>query len=194
MRKVFDIILGSIGFGFFLLKSLSTFFLEKYQYTKYNRKISKIGRGVKFRGLSTLTGLENIEIEDNVHINANAYIRGEGGLFIGANTHIAKNLVIYTHNHNYKGSALPYDHTRLHKKVIIEKNVWIGINVTILPGTHIKEGAIIGAGSVVHGTVPPLAIYGASPGKVIKYRDAEHYNDLESKKAYGGASGNLFQN
>lgn len=191
MRKIFDFIFSGIGLIFFLLKRTSDFFLNKYYCNKYHRRISKIGRNVKFRGISIITGLEKVEIEDNVHINEGAYIRGEGGLFIGANTHIAKNLVIYTHNHNYKGAALPYDHTRLFKGVTIEKNVWIGINVTILPGTHIKEGAIIGAGSVVSGTVPPLAIYGASLGKVIKYRNTEHYNDLEARKAYGGASGKV---
>lgn len=194
MKGIFDTILAALGFGILLLKRFFDFLLKKYYLNKYRRRLSRIGKGVNFRGFSTITGLEKIEIEDNVQINENAYIRGEGGLFIGANTHIAKNLVIYTHNHNYQGSALPYDHSKIYKKVIIEKNVWIGINVTILPGTHIQEGAIIGAGAVVTGTVPALAIYGASVGKVLKYRDQDHYKDLESKKAYGGASGNILQN
>ena len=189
MKRIIDILFSAIGFVFFMYESVKEFFLNRYFQHKYYRKIPLIGKGVKFRGLSILTGLSKIEIEDNVHINENAYIRGEGGLFIGANTHIAKNLVIYTHNHNYQGELLPYDHTRIYKGVRIEKNVWIGINVTILPGTHIKEGAIIGAGAVVSGEVPSLAIYGASLGQIIKYRDLDHYNQLEDTKAYGGASG-----
>ena len=41
----------------------------------------------------------------------------------------------------------------------------IGSNVTILPGTTIGEGAIIQAGAVVHGEIPPCAIVGGNPAK-----------------------------
>ena len=72
-------------------------------------------------------------IENNVHIGENAFIRAEGGLFIGENTHVSRNLMLYTVNHNYKGKNVPYDETVIKKPVHIEKNVWIGMNVNILP-------------------------------------------------------------
>lgn len=53
-------------------------------------------------------------------------------------------------------------------KVIIGKNAWICINVTILPGVKIGEGATVAAGSLVNKDVPPLTLYGGVPAKFIK--------------------------
>lgn len=54
--------------------------------------------------------------------------------------------------------------------VIIENDVWIGTGVSILSGITIGNGSIIAAGSHVIKDVPPYAIIGGNPGKVIKYR------------------------
>lgn len=54
--------------------------------------------------------------------------------------------------------------------VIIGNDVWIGANVCILPGVKIGDGAIVAAGAVVAKDVPPYAIVGGVPAKVIKYR------------------------
>lgn len=56
------------------------------------------------------------------------------------------------------------------KKVTIGNDVWIGTNVTILPGVNIENGAIIAAGAVVNKDVPAYSIVGGVPAKVIKYR------------------------
>ena len=54
--------------------------------------------------------------------------------------------------------------------VIIDDDVWIGRNAIILPGLHIHEGAIIGAGSVVTRDVQPYDIVVGNPAKVIRNR------------------------
>lgn len=53
---------------------------------------------------------------------------------------------------------------------IIGNDVWIGANAIILQGVTIGDGAIIAAGAVVTKDVPPYAIVGGVPAKVIKYR------------------------
>lgn len=65
--------------------------------------------------------------------------------------------------------------------IIIEDEVWIGVNAMILSGVTIKKGAIIAAGSVVTKDVPPYAVYGGNPARIIKYRfSAEIINMLMS--------------
>jgi len=180
----------NIGKILFFLHYKKKQYINLYLQEKYYKKTKSIGKCVYFNGVSYIGSIENIEIGNNVHLGDNAYISAKGGLYIGDNTHISRNLVLYTDSHNYEGNYLPYDNTLRLKKVIIEKNVWIGMNVTILPGTHIKEGAIIGAGAVVVGIVDRYSIYGASIGKTIKLRDKEHYERLNVEKQYGARNGN----
>lgn len=73
------------------------------------------------------------------------------------------------------------------RDIIIDDDVWIGINAIILGGVHIGTGSVIGAGSVVTKDVPPYAIVGGNPAKVIRYRFTEeeiktHTEILERKK------------
>jgi maltose O-acetyltransferase len=145
--------------------------------------------GFRINGRAVITGTSQIVLHENVHIGTNAHIRGEGGVEIGANTHISRNLVLYSTNHNYNGFCLPYDDSVHHKSVMIGRNVWIGMNVGIAPGTMIGDGAIIGMSCTVFGTIPPLAIVGSSPWQVIGYRDAKHYDRLEAEACYGGVGG-----
>lgn len=53
---------------------------------------------------------------------------------------------------------------------VIENDVWIGQNATILPGVHIGDGAIIGANSVVASDVAPYTIVAGDPAKLIRKR------------------------
>lgn len=54
--------------------------------------------------------------------------------------------------------------------IIVDDDVWIGYRSIILSGVHIGQGAVIAAGSVVTKDVPPYAIVGGTPAKVIKFR------------------------
>ena len=54
--------------------------------------------------------------------------------------------------------------------IVLEDDVWIGYGCTILSGVTIGQGAIVAAGSVVTKDVPPYAVVGGVPAKVIKYR------------------------
>ena len=56
------------------------------------------------------------------------------------------------------------------KDVIIEEDVGIGANVTLLNGAVVGRGAIIGSGSVIRNHVPPYAIMAGNPAKVIGFR------------------------
>lgn len=56
-------------------------------------------------------------------------------------------------------------------KLIVGNDVYTGFNVTIMPNvTNIGDGAVIAFGSVVVEDVPPYAVIGGNPAKLIKYR------------------------
>lgn len=117
---------------------------------------------------------------NNVNFNG-MHISGCGKVYIGNNFHSGRECLVISQNHNYDyGKAIPYDDTYIAKDVSIGNNVWLGDRVIILGGSNIGEGAIIQAGSVVTGNIPPLAIAGGHPAKVFKYRDKKHYESLKS--------------
>lgn len=53
---------------------------------------------------------------------------------------------------------------------VVGNDVWIGQNVTVLPGVHIGDGAIIGANSLVSKDIPPYCIVGGNPCREIRPR------------------------
>lgn len=63
-------------------------------------------------------------------------------------------------------------------------DVWVGTNVTIMPGCNIiGNGAIIGGVSVVTHDVPPYAIVAGNPAKILRYRfDEDIIKKLEESK------------
>ncbi len=63
-----------------------------------------------------------------------------------------------------------FEHKSLDERVIIGNDVWIGSHVLIKGGVHIGNGACVAAGAVVVKDVPPYAIVGGVPAKVIRYR------------------------
>jgi len=69
--------------------------------------------------------------------------------------------------------------------IVISDDVWIGAGAIILSGVNIGRGAIVAAGSVVNKNVPPYAIVGGIPAKVIKYRWDEKTIELHEKLCKG---------
>lgn len=53
---------------------------------------------------------------------------------------------------------------------VVGNDVWIGQNVTVMPGIHIGDGSIIAANSVVTKDIPPYSIAGGNPCKLIRKR------------------------
>lgn len=71
----------------------------------------------------------------------------------------------------YKSRLLgEYVDTQTKGDITVEDDVWLGYGATILSGVHIGQGAIVAAGAVVTKDVPPYAVVGGVPAKVMKYR------------------------
>lgn len=70
----------------------------------------------------------------------------------------------------YEDSFPPEQPLNSKGDMIIGSDVWIGIETLLMPGIKIGDGAVIGAGSVVVKDVPPYAVVGGNPARVLKYR------------------------
>jgi len=120
---------------------------------------------------------KNIFIYDNVGIGPNCFISATNAKFIvKGNCAIAEGLTVHTGNHASIIGKFITDINELNKpkgydqEVIIEKDVWIGCNVTILAGVHVGRGSVIAAGAVVTSDVLPYSIIGGVPAKFIKIK------------------------
>ena len=137
--------------------------------------------------------IENIYIYDNVGIGPNACLSTPNAkIIIKGNCAIAEHLTIHTGNHARIVGKFVTDITEANKPrgydkdVIIEKDVWIGANVIILPGCEkIGDGACIGAGSIVTKNVPPYTICAGNPCTEIRKRFNEQTISLLSTKSCG---------
>ncbi len=108
---------------------------------------------------------KNIHFGKRVFVNSGCRFQDQGGIYIGDDVLVGHNCVIATLNH-----ALDPDRRAdmLPAPVKIGNKVWIGANVTILPGVSIGEGAVLAAGAVVNKDVPARTIVAGVPARVIK--------------------------
>ena len=126
--------------------------------------------------------LTKFSIHPTSHLKSDTYVECSGGVTIGRYFHPGRGLTIFSTNHDYDGGdKIPYGETDLLKPVVICDFVWCGANVSIVPGVTVGEGAIIAAGSIVTKDVPPHAVVGGNPAKVIKYRNAQHFEKLKQE-------------
>lgn len=116
----------------------------------------------------------NIKVGKNVFINQNCTFMDRGGITIEDDVLIAPRVNLITTNH----SISPQNRRDVESRPIhIEKNVWIGANVTITPGVTIGENSIIAAGAVVTHDIPKNVIAAGVPAQVIKEIGKEDKND-----------------
>lgn len=67
---------------------------------------------------------------------------------------------------------------------VIGNDVWIGQNVTVMPGVHIGDGAIIGTNATVASDIPPYAVAVGNPARVIRRRFDDETIELLERLAW----------
>lgn len=97
---------------------------------------------------------------------------------IGLGNHPVRNFVSTSPKLFLKGYFSEKEQYDQFAKVEIGNDVWIGSNVTIVNGVSIGDGAVIAANSVVTKDVPPYAIYGGVPAKLIRFRFEEEQRNF----------------
>lgn len=110
---------------------------------------------------------KNTEVGDNFFANFNTVILDVAKVTIGKNVMFAPNVSIYTAGHpvhpDSRNSGYEYG-----IPITIGDNVWMGGNSVVLPGVHIGNNVVIGAGSVVTKDIPDNVIAAGNPCRVIR--------------------------
>lgn len=112
-------------------------------------------------------GGKGLTIDKDTFINHECFFDLSAPITIGNNCNIGMRCCFITGTHQIGGQHRRAD-SNITKPINIGNGVWIGANVTILPGCVIGDGVIIAAGSIVVKSCEPNSIYAGIPAKKIK--------------------------
>jgi acetyltransferase-like isoleucine patch superfamily enzyme len=129
-----------------------------------------------------------ITIGKNCFIGEFNVIRGQGGVKIGDDVYTGPMVQIVAVNHVFSDPDRPIREQGITAQgIVIEDDVWIGANVTVVDGVTIGRGSIIGAGAVVTSDIPPYSIAIGTPAKPVKDRRQVEGHQREETGVFFGA-------
>jgi acetyltransferase-like isoleucine patch superfamily enzyme len=149
-------------------------FLHKKAWRKKNRhnetiadnmfRINRVTVGKKTYGTLNVTDLSPLD----TMLKIGSYCSISSGVqFLLGGEHQIDSISTYP----FKAKCFGYKYEAGSKgDIVVGDDVWIGTNAIICSGVKIGQGAIIAAGAVITKEVPPYAVIGGNPAKVIKYR------------------------
>lgn len=143
------------------------------QFAKYcienvrRRRLAQIGMNTRI-GDTKVVCPENVRIGDHTSLGGRVYLYAVDCITIGDNCMIGWNTVITTATHDYR--QVPMNGV-VKRPVTIGNSVWLGLNVTILPGVEIADGVVVGAGSVVTRSITePDIVVAGNPARRLRHR------------------------
>ena len=141
-----------------------------------NNSIPNLGQRSKNTQIGvpfSVTNPQNVYLAEYTRINPDAKIITYTGKFIVKKySAIAVGCTVITGNHTPTVGIPHYflGHSHINDKekdVIVEEDVWIGANVTLLSGCHLGRGCVVGACSLVNKEIPPYAVVVGAPAHII---------------------------
>lgn len=132
----------------------------------------KIGHNV-FWGRDTVIDVlpdGHLELGDHVSFTANVFVAATQAIRIGNDVLVAEFASLRDADHGMINGKLIRTQAMCSKPIMIGNDVWIGRGVSVLKGTKINDGAIVGANAVVTTDVPPNAVVAGVPARLIRYR------------------------
>jgi acetyltransferase-like isoleucine patch superfamily enzyme len=129
----------------------------------------RIGQGVQLYRWREIRFGRHIRIGDGSVLGFWATLDGRRGIEIGRNVNISSEVAFWTLQHDPQRS----DFGLAGGPIVVEDDAWVSFRATILPGVTIGRGAVVAAGAVVTRDVPPYAIVGGVPARVIGQRSQD---------------------
>jgi acetyltransferase-like isoleucine patch superfamily enzyme len=131
-----------------------------------------------------------------VFVNSGALFNDCAPITIGEGSMVGPRTMFLTASHPIRsedrtrpaqpGRMPPFQTVTIAKPIVVERDVWIGAGVIVLPGVTIGEGSVVGAGSVVTRSVPPRVVVAGNPARVIRQIDGPA--DLERLRSGAAAA------
>jgi acetyltransferase-like isoleucine patch superfamily enzyme len=114
---------------------------------------------------------EGFWLGDNSNLGDYNFVGAAGGVRIGNHVLIGQSVRFHSENHIFERTDVVIQAQGVtNSGIVVEDDVWLGSGAVILDGVTIGSGAVVAAGSVVTKDVPPLAVVGGAPAKIIKFR------------------------
>lgn len=116
-----------------------------------------------------IMGVNRLEIGHGTHVNRQCTLDARGLLYIGNSVSVSHGVMLMSGGHDFNSKTFE----AVFLPIIIEDNAWIGCGAIVLQGVTIGKGAVVAAGAVVTKNVPPYAVVGGVPAKVIGHRSED---------------------
>ena len=122
-------------------------------------------------------GGRHVHFGKNIYANFHLTLVDDTDIYVGDDTMFGPNVTVATAGH----PILPILREQVYQynmPVFIGRNCWIGAGAILLPGVHIGDGTVIGAGSVVTKDIPANVVAVGNPCRVLRpigARDREYY-------------------
>lgn len=139
-----------------------------------------IGRNSSFHWRTRFYKPWKLSVGKNSIIGNDAMLDARNGITIGNNVSLSMGVWIWTMEHDPQD---PYYGAK-GGGVVIEDYVWVSCRTIILPGITLGKGSVVAAGAVVTKDVPPYAIVGGNPAKIIGQRTKKLQYELNFHKAF----------
>lgn len=119
-------------------------------------------------------GFGDVIIGPDCVINSGCVLYSGNGICIGGGVVIAANCTFAPVNHEFKRRDMlirKQGFCRSKGGIVVEDDVWIGANCVLLDGAILRQGCVIGAGSIVRGEIPAYSIQAGSPLRLLGLRE-----------------------
>ncbi len=133
----------------------------------------RLGRDCAISPNASFANPERIVIGDRVTLGARVTLwagPGTARIVIGDDTLFAPEVMVTAANYRFDDGQPVTKQAMDEADVTIGRDVWLGARAIVLPGARIGDGAIIAAGAVVRGEIPPLTIAGGVPARALGHR------------------------
>jgi maltose O-acetyltransferase len=136
------------------------------------RIFASCGRDVLIKQHAYFGDGRTLRVGNRSQIGMNSRI--DRDVTIGEDVLMGPDVVLMTIGHAFSDPNIPINQQggTVRQPIRIGNDVWLGTRVLVLPGVEIGDGSVIGAGSVVTKSIPPMSIAVGVPAKVVRSRNA----------------------